>query len=442
MSLKKRIVTWYTIWIVFLIVLILIMFIAFTGYLFLTSIRHDIERALSIAAWQIQQSDGLLSFSSLEEVDDGIYLFVFSEDGTRLFGRRLEVLSASYQEGQRMLSAGSSKWVISDMMMDGYYIRAAYQLPAFFTALLSDLLPLLVSAVLLVLISICGGYLIVKRAFAPFDKLIETASVIADGDDLELRLEEEKTKEGRALSEAFNSMLSRLDSSFKREKEFSDDASHELRTPVAVIKAESEYALTVLNDEKEVASSLKSIEREADRMTRLIGTLSELSRMDKKSISIDKKKFSLSSAVRRVSDGMKEIAEDKGLAFTSSLAEGIYVYADEDMIERALINLIDNAISYSKEKGSVSVNLRKEEERAVIEVRDDGIGIKEEDQVRIFDRFFQVDKARTSTSSGLGLAMVKEIAEFNDASISCSSNPGIGSTFTFTLKTVENEQIP
>ena len=434
MSLKKRIVAWYTLWTLTLMAIIFLLFFSFSNTLSLRSLRHDVEEALSDASSLIRVRSGRLNFFSVDEVEDGIYILVFSSDGTLLFGREgIGAVSIGYQEGQRTLSLSDGHWIISDMMMDGYYIRAAARESTIYSMISSDYLLVLIAALVMVAISALGGYFIVGRAFLPLERLISTASEIADGDDLTKRLESSNAKESRELSSAFNSMLGRLDDSFKKEKEFTDDASHELRTPLAVIKAESEYALSSIDDRAEVEQSLSAIIKETDRMTRLISSLLELSRADKGSIKINKRRFSLSSMLEGLSEEMSQMARERNLSFSSTLEKGIFVYADEDMIIRSVINLINNAISYSKENGHIDLLLKRNESVAIISVKDDGIGISEEDQKRIFDRFFQVDKARSSSSSGLGLALVKEMAALNNATISVESKLGYGSTFTLSI---------
>ena len=434
MSLKKRIVAWYTLWTLTLMAIIFLLFFSFSNTLSLRSLRHDVEEALSDASSLIRVRSGRLNFFSVDEVEDGIYILVFSSDGTLLFGREgIEAVSIGYQEGQRTLSLPDGHWIISDMMMDGYYIRAAARESTIYSMISSDYLLVLIAALVMVVISALGGYFIVSRAFLPLERLISTASEIADGDDLTKRLESSNAKESRELSSAFNSMLARLDDSFKKEKEFTDDASHELRTPLAVIKAESEYALGSIDDRAEVEQSLSAIIKETDRMTRLISSLLELSRVDKGSIKINKSRFSLSSMLEGLSEEMSQMARERNLSFSSTLEKGIFVYADEDMIIRSVINLINNAISYSKENGHIDLLLKRNDSVAIISVKDDGIGISEEDQKRIFDRFFQVDKARSSSSSGLGLALVKEMAALNNAAISVESKLGYGSVFTLSI---------
>ena len=434
MSLKKRIVAWYTLWTLTLMAIIFLLFFSFSNTLSLRSLRHDVEEALSDASSLIRVRSGRLNFFSVDEVEDGIYILVFSSDGTLLFGREgIGAVSIGYQEGQRTLSLSDGHWIISDMMMDGYYIRAAARESTIYSMISSDYLLVLIAALVMVVISALGGYFIVSRAFLPLERLISTASEIADGDDLTKRLESSNAKESRELSSAFNSMLARLDDSFKKEKEFTDDASHELRTPLAVIKAESEYALGSIDDRTEVEQSLSAIIKETDRMTRLISSLLELSRVDKGSIKINKSRFSLSSMLEGLSEEMSQMARERNLSFSSTLEEGIFVYADEDMIIRSVINLINNAISYSKENGHIDLLLKRNDSVAIISVKDDGIGISEEDQKRIFDRFFQVDKARSSSSSGLGLALVKEMAALNNATISVESKLGYGSVFTLSI---------
>ena len=434
MNLKKRIVIWYTLWTLLLAAIIFLLFFSFSNTLSIRSLRHDVEEALSDSSSLIRISDGRLNFFNLDEVDDGIYISVYDEDGTLLFGRPNSTIdSIPYREGQRLLQTIDGTWVLSDMMMAGCYMRASSLQSSIYAVLASDYLPLLIAAPFFVLISALGGYFIVKKSFSPLEDLIATASEIAGGRDLSKRLDTSSSTEGRMLASAFNSMLSRLDESFRKEKEFTDDASHELRTPVAVINAEGEYALTVLDDKEEVEESLKTMVRESERMGRLLSSLLELSRADKGSIKVEKRDFSLSSLLELLAEEMFELGEEKGLRFSYDIEKDIFVHADEDMITRAVINLINNAFSFSKPDGNVKLRLSRRGDEALISVIDDGIGIADEDQKRIFDRFYQVDKSRTSSSSGLGLAMVKEIAALNDAGMDVESELGSGSVFTLSL---------
>ena len=409
MSLKKQIVLWYTVWTLFLMAIIFLMFFAVSDSLSLRAMRHDVEETLSDAASALYRDDKRLYFGNLDEYDDGVYVLVYSSDGKKMFGRELPALnSVGYQEGQRVLSISGSTWVVSDMMMTGFYIRSASMMSDLYTFFSSDYLPLLLLAPLMVVVSALGGYFIVRRSFRPLEDLINTASDIAGGNDLDKRL-----------------------------SSFSDDASHELRTPLAVIRAECEYALSVSDDRSEVEGALNAIAKETDRMTRLVSALLEISRSDKGTIRIKKRDFSISDLLSSIAEEMCEIAEDKGLSFSSSIEDGIIVHADDDMITRAVINLVDNAISYSKENGKIEISLKTDGPDAVIAVRDDGIGISADDQRRIFDRFFQVDKSRKGSSSGLGLAMVKEIARLNGAKVEVESSLGSGSLFTFSLPFIE-----
>ena len=434
MNLKKRIVIWYTLWSLLLTGIIFLLFFSFSDTLSIRSLRHDVEEALSDSSSLIRVSDGKLNFFNLDEVDDGIYISVYDEGGLLLFGRANNTIdNISYQEGQRLLSTPEGTWVLSDMMMDGYYMRASALHSGIYSVLTSDYLPLLIAAPFFVLISVLGGYFIVKKSLSPLEDLIKTASEIAGGKDLSKRLDTSSSEEGRMLGSAFNSMLGRLDESFRKEKEFTDDASHELRTPVAVIRAEGEYALSSLDDKAEVEEALSTIVREADRMNRLISSLLALSRSDKGMLKADKKIFSLSSLICVIAEEMGEIAKEKALTFSSHIENDVSVFADEDMIARAIINLINNAIAFSKPSGSITLSLKKESGCALVSVEDDGIGIREEEQERIFDRFYQVDKSRTSSSSGLGLAMVKEIASLNGAEIKVESEFGKGSVFTLSI---------
>ena len=159
MSLKKRIVSWYTLWTLFLMALIFLMFFAFSDAVSIRNLRSDIEGVLSDAADDVFFRDGIARFDELDEVEDGVYVFAFSLDGSLLFGRRSSpVESIAYQEGQRSLQIADRTWIVSDMMMDSFYLRTATPVSSVYAVFTSDYLPLLLIAPILVLISALGGF--------------------------------------------------------------------------------------------------------------------------------------------------------------------------------------------------------------------------------------------------------------------------------------------
>ena len=291
----------------------------------------------------------------------------------------------------------------------------------------------------LVLIAAIGGYLISRQAFKPIDHLMKAVSEINDGKDLSKRigLKNNQDEIGK-LASSFDQMLSRLENAFETEKQFTSDASHELRTPVTVILAQSELAqnsATTLEDHQE---ALSVIHRQATKMSNLISQLLSFARLDQV---VDRSKFTdidLSELAKAICDEQAE-AWKSTISLISDIEKDIHLNGDPLLMGRLMNNLIDNAYQYGKEYGTIHVSLKKQEDSIEFSVEDNGIGIPPSEINKIFNRFYQADTARTTKdrgSMGLGLAMVKKIVLIHNGDIRVESKVNQGSKFIvkFSLK--------
>ncbi|HHL39113.1 MAG TPA: PAS domain-containing sensor histidine kinase [Deltaproteobacteria bacterium] len=221
-------------------------------------------------------------------------------------------------------------------------------------------------------------------------------------------------------------------------KDFVANVSHELRTPLASIKGYSETLLDgAVEDRRTLSEFLRIIDRHATRMTRLIEDLLTLSRLESQPLVMDSRPVDMGEVITASAAGFAKQAADKGIGLAVSVPPGLpTVCCDRDRIEQVLVNLLDNAIKYTPNGGSVEVSARDDGACVRVEVRDTGIGIPAGDIPRIFERFYRVDKARSRAmgGTGLGLAIVKHIIQAHDGTVSVESAPGEGSTFAFTLK--------
>ena len=320
--------------------------------------------------------------------------------------------------------------------LDGLWIRGIVPLRQA-REQIGDIMKLLMYFLPLILIvTVIGGALIAYRILKPLRKMQKDISGISDETDLSGRID---VKEGRdeitALAGSYNEMLDRIESAFEREKRFTSDVSHELRTPMSVILAQTEYALEKDGDKEEYRDALEVIKRQGDRMAALIDDMLTYSRIDSGSDRYPKEELDLSELVESVTDEMSLLSQ-KGIVIRTDICDGITMEGNRDLLIRMFQNLIENAYKYGRENGHILVALKKADEEQKIEVivEDDGIGISEEDQKKIFDRFYRADSARSRESgsvkgSGLGLPIVKMIVSYHKGTIRVVSSEGKGSRF-------------
>ena len=233
------------------------------------------------------------------------------------------------------------------------------------------------------------------------------------------------------LSETFNQMMDRLETAFKRITQFTADASHELRTPTALIRTTAELSLRRDRNTAEYREALGQVLEEAERMGILIDSLMTLARMDSGAESLSYTIVDVASILRAASSAGQPLADSKQIRFEREIPdEPIPVYGDPHALRRLFLILIDNAVKYTPTGGRVSIALRATGNDAVVQVRDTGIGISQEDLPFIFERFYRADKARSrETGAGLGLSIARWIAEAHRAEILVESAVGQGSTF-------------
>jgi heavy metal sensor kinase len=295
---------------------------------------------------------------------------------------------------------------------------------------------LLMFAPLLLIVAAGVGYWMSRRALAPVDALVRTARNIG-GPNLSSRLEKLETgDELERLADTLNEMLGRIESAFLRVTQFTADASHELRTPVSLMRTEAELALRRSRTEGEYRESLRHILEESERTTLLIEQLLELARADSGRESVDLHPFDLRRTLRKVAEGWRQVAEVRSLEFSSAICdETMYVMGDQTLLRRLADILLDNAFKYTPSPGSVRLLLKQTEDNVVITVQDSGVGIAKEEQGKIFDRFYRLDKSRNRLQggAGLGLAIAKWIVLQHHGSITVASDPGEGAMFRVEL---------
>lgn len=400
---------------------------------------------------ELEAKDGELEIDrDLEAFDDGVYLSLYDTAGVPLYGfvpREFDN-SVIFDDGSlRTVESGGHSWYLYDeqITVEDYgpvWVRSIAAADAFNSTLGTlGKTALLVLPVFVVLAAVCG-YLLTRRAFAPVRQITQTAREIGEGGDLSRRIGLTGRKdEIHTLAAEFDAMFARLEQAFDREKQFTDDASHELRTPTAVILSQSEYALENTQPQGETRAALESIHTQAARMAALLSQLLMLARADKGRQVVQREPVDLSELVEMVAETEAEQAEARNITVQTALEPGVTVQGDETLLMRLLINLTENAIRYGRPGGQVKLTLRRQDGEAVGTVEDDGIGIAPEDLDKIWQRFWQADPARSGGGAGLGLSMVRWIAQAHGGRVTVQSEPGKGSIFTFFLPCEKNEDV-
>ncbi len=281
-----------------------------------------------------------------------------------------------------------------------------------------------------------GGYFLARKSLAPVVAMSSQAGRIGAA-NLHERLEVDNDKDELGhLARAFNSLLDRLSQSFERQQRFMADASHELRTPVAILRGEAEVALSQqTRSPEEYRESLGVLHQEAERLTHIVEDLFTLTRADAGQYPLQTRDFYLDELVAECLHSARTLALAKKISLNLIEVSESPIHADESLLRRMILNLLDNAIKYTSEGGRVTVTCRRAGEAYVLSITDSGGGIPADLQPRIFERFFRADKARSRAENdgggaGLGLSISRWIAEAHHGRLELTHSDSVGSTFT------------
>ena len=287
-----------------------------------------------------------------------------------------------------------------------------------------------------ILLAGVGGYFLARKSLAPVVAMSSQAGRIGAANLHErLAVQNERDELGH-LARSFNSLLDRLGQSFERQRRFMADASHELRTPVAILRGEAEVALSQqARSPEEYRESLGVLHQEAERLTHIVEDLFTLTRADAGQYPLQPREFYLDELVSECVHSARTLALAKKICLNFEEASESPISADESLLRRMLLNLLDNAIKYTLDGGRVTVTCHREGENYVLSITDTGAGIPTELQPRIFERFFRVDKARSRAESdgggaGLGLSISRWIAEAHHGRLELTRSDSTGSTFS------------
>ncbi|HEX9741482.1 MAG TPA: heavy metal sensor histidine kinase [Nitrospiraceae bacterium] len=284
-------------------------------------------------------------------------------------------------------------------------------------------------------VSLAAGWFLAGRALKPVEGITQAARRIAEGDLSQRLATPAAADEIGTLVSTFNDMIAKLDASFQQVRRFSADASHELRTPLTVMKGETELALRRPRAAEDYQLVLESNLEEIDRLTRIVDELLFLSRADLGEVKMASLPVRLDELIRDVHKQASVLGQEHGAQVSLGPLTSATVLGDELRLRELLLNLVDNAVKYSKPGGRVEVSLATAGGWARLSVSDQGIGIPTPAQARIFDRFYRTNEARAHAKqgTGLGLSICKWIAESHQGRIEVQSQPDQGSCFTVIL---------
>jgi heavy metal sensor kinase len=465
-----------TVWYVLILAVLLVSFSSFLYFTLSNILYHSVDNKLrSLAGLIASESTSPLSTFGFGEMNQALEASM----NVKPIGKFIQVLDESGRIGQksdnlknvqlpislnalRNASNGVITYetsrsfgntplrIVTLPVIEGNHISRIVQVASSLEdvedALHSLFIILLITVPSALVLASLGGQFLANKALKPVDDITQTAHLITS-QNLNQRIKPLKVRdEISRLIETFNEMISRLDKSFQQIKQFSSDASHELKTPLTILRGEVEVALRKERAVQEYEQILRSNLEEINRMSTIVEDLLLLSKTDIEAVPLHRDPVRLTEILHDVVGQVNILAQAKQIHLQTLNSDGdITVLGDALRLRELLLNVIENGIKYTPEEGSVSISLKTEvnPDRAAGEpaefvkiiVSDTGIGIDKKDQERIFDRFYRVDKARSREQggSGLGLSISKWIVEAHQGEIFVESELGKGSTFTVKL---------
>ncbi len=281
---------------------------------------------------------------------------------------------------------------------------------------------------LVLLVASLGGWLVMGRALNPIRKITKQAEQISFQRRHERLPVLETDDELGQLSRTLNRMLDRLEEAVQHIRRFSADASHELRTPLTIIRGELETLIRQSPASPQLVDTLGSALEEVERLTRIVEQLLVLSHLDSQQVASTGDLIDLGHLAKTTADQMRLLCDEKKITIEYQLSPNIVVEGNISRLKQIIVNLLDNAIKFSRQNGTIGIRVSSEDSRALLEVSDTGIGIREEALPHVFERFFRTDKARSRDQggSGLGLSIVKAIAVAHGGDVEITSQEGAG----------------
>lgn len=385
----------------------------------------------------------IVSLKDASKIDNSFATVVWGSNKVLFRNSNLSWLyTEPFEEGKiKKVKYNGETWLIYDNAINDVneqvaHIRVASSFDVSEDALAMIRLFILLSIPAYLVVIILGGLFISKKSLKPIHKISQTAKIIGNG-DLSKRINGiESNDEVSELAETFNEMLGKLEYSFNKEKQFAADASHELRTPVAVLIAYCESLLEESQKgmlDKRFEQQFKSMLDESKRMNTIISQLLMLTRGQEGKYKLEFETINMYEVIHAVIQQMSEFAEKSNISLIYEGAKNVSLIADQRLMTQMMLNLMENAIKYGKMNGQVIVVTENKGDSLLITVSDDGIGISPENIAHIFERFYRADESRDRSGTGLGLSIVSWIVKEHKGEINVTSELGKGTTFHIKL---------
>lgn len=431
-----KVTLWYTVFVVVLISVMLTISFAIADKMTGDVNQRELTGVVNEMASEMDSDP-----EEFDDFDNGIFFVRYNNEGIEMGGMSPKGFDLSLKQSEDTVSIykkNGEKYYYYDRKIngtDGEWVRGIVPVNKLSDEVNRMLLTIIILSPILLLVIVYGGYKIIKKALSPVAKISNTATEIQKNGDFSKRIEIDNGQdEIHKMANAFNEMLNSLENFYLHEKQFSSDVSHELRTPVSVILTESQYSLEYVDNIEEAKDSFSVIQRQAKRMSEMINQIMELSKIEKQT-GIPSDRINFSETVEKILGDYKNLFAEKNIEMAKKIEENIYIIGDKIMIERLFDNLLNNAMKFTKDK--INIKLYSEEERCVLEVEDNGIGISEQDKELIWKRFYQVNDSRNKKINkgfGLGLFLVSKIIEQHGAVIDVEGSLNEGTRFIAKFK--------